>query len=111
LRLKGCIENCPFKFFALSWQGMFSRISTKRAVGLKPTSIGNAFSGPSYAAAMGFNSHCRWLNLHEHQSKELMSAFNVRVQKGKVAHTAVEAEACAHALRGKFFYLLDFAEI
>jgi succinyl-CoA synthetase beta subunit len=44
-------------------------------------------------------SGLRWLNLHEYQSKELLSSHGVRVQRGRVAETPEEAEACALELK------------
>lgn len=41
----------------------------------------------------------RYLNLHEHHSKQLMASFAVRVQRGKVANTPLEAELCAKAIQ------------
>lgn len=40
----------------------------------------------------------RYLNLHEYQSKGLMSKYNVRVQKGMTAATPEEAEKVAERL-------------
>lgn len=44
------------------------------------------------------NIQVRHLNLHEYQSKNLMSKYNVRVQKGLTASTPEEAEAAAKKL-------------
>lgn len=41
----------------------------------------------------------RFLNLHEYQSKELMASYGVRVQRGKVAHSAEEALEAAKELK------------
>ncbi len=44
-------------------------------------------------------SSLRRLNLHEYQSKELMTKYNVAVQKFKTAETAQQAEQYAKQLR------------
>ncbi len=44
------------------------------------------------------NNPVRHLNLHEYQSKDLMNKFNVRVQRGKVADTAEQAQQIAEDL-------------
>ncbi len=41
------------------------------------------------------NTTVRCLNLHEYQSKDLMEAYNVNVQKGKMAESAADAAAVA----------------
>lgn len=43
----------------------------------------------------------RYLNLHEYQSKDLMEAYNVNVQKGKMAETADEAAEVAQWIKGE----------
>jgi succinyl-CoA synthetase beta subunit len=37
----------------------------------------------------------RFLNLHEYQSKDLMEKFGAKVQRGRMAASAAEAEAVA----------------
>lgn len=44
-------------------------------------------------------SSLRRLNLHEYQSKELMTKYQVAVQKFKTAETAQQAESFAKQLR------------
>ena len=53
----------------------------------------------------------RFLDLHEYQAKGLMAKFNIRVQKGKVADTAVQAEAIAKELKGSQIDLLHLENI
>jgi len=46
-------------------------------------------------------SQCRWLNIHEYQSKYLMDKFGVNTQKWKLATTPEEAEKVAKELAAK----------
>lgn len=45
-----------------------------------------------------YKASCRYLNLHEYQSKELMKSYNVRVQKGQMANTVDEVKTVAQML-------------
>lgn len=42
--------------------------------------------------------YCRWLNLQEYQSKELMNKFGLLTQKFKIIGNASEAEKAANDL-------------
>lgn len=45
-----------------------------------------------------FKTPCRYLNLHEYQSKELMTKYNVRIQKGQMANSVEEVEEISNRL-------------
>jgi len=64
--------------------------STRRQ--LQSSRIGALSTAPVHRQSV------RFLNLHEYQSKALMSKYNVRVQKGEVASTPEEAEQVAERL-------------
>lgn len=70
---------------------MFTRVARSSLLGNQGL-IGSMKPGRLQAQA-------RFLDLHEYQSKALMSKYNVRVQKGQVASSAEEAEQIAQSLR------------